>query len=150
MLDPATMTLEDHRRAFTTFSATLIADFDRYLAREKADPAADGVVYRQVAVWLTVEESAALVKEITSAFAARAATTPGGELTRRYFSLIVMPDESSPGTLRSRLAPGPVAERPAARGAATGGPPARPGRPRPRAGRDRGHRAWSSRGWRAS
>jgi DNA-binding transcriptional ArsR family regulator len=99
VLDPATMTLEDHRRAFTMFSTTLMADFDRYLAHEKADPATDGVVYRQVAVWLTDEESAALVKEIYAAFAARAASTPGGERIRRYFSLIAMPDESSPGTL---------------------------------------------------
>jgi hypothetical protein len=61
------------------------------------------VVYRQAAVWLTDEESAALVKETTAAFAAQAARTPDGERTRRYFSLIAMPDGSSPGTLWSRL-----------------------------------------------
>jgi DNA-binding transcriptional ArsR family regulator len=104
VLDPATMTLEGHQRAFTMFSTTLMADFDRYLAQEKADPAVDGVVYRQVAMWLTDEESAALVKEITAAFAARAANAPDGERVRRYFSLTAMPDASPPGTLRSPLA----------------------------------------------
>ena len=45
VIDPAAraaMTQEEHRRAFTAFSASLIADFDRYLAHDSADPPPTG------------------------------------------------------------------------------------------------------------
>lgn len=96
VIDPAAraaMTPEEHRRAFTAFSAGLMASFDRYLANDKADPAEDGVVYRQAALWLTKEEAAALVDQITELATALAAHTPDGDRTRRYVSLIVIPDE---------------------------------------------------------
>jgi DNA-binding transcriptional ArsR family regulator len=95
VIDPAAaaaMTQEEHRRAFTVFAASLMADFDRYISHDDADPAIDGVAYRQTAVWLTEEETAALVAEITAAVTARAANAPGDGRTRRYFSLIVVPD----------------------------------------------------------
>src|SRR5881398_3703699 len=44
VVDPAArsaMTREDHQRAFTTFAASLMTDFARYLASEDADPIAD-------------------------------------------------------------------------------------------------------------
>src|SRR5437763_3950734 len=50
VVDPAAraaMTREDHSRAFTTFAASLMGDFDRYLAHQDADPASEGVVCRQ-------------------------------------------------------------------------------------------------------
>lgn len=99
VIDPAaraTMTREEHRRAFTAFSAALLADFDRYLAHDKADPAKDGVVYRQAAVWLTEEETITLVAQITELVTALAANTPGGGRARRYVSLVVTPDKSAP------------------------------------------------------
>lgn len=96
VIDPAAknaMTPEEHRRAFTAFSAALIADFDRYLAHGNADPAGDGVAYRQAAIWLTEEETAALVRQITEAVTTLAANPPGGDRTRRYVSLVVIPDQ---------------------------------------------------------
>jgi DNA-binding transcriptional ArsR family regulator len=98
VIDPAAraaMTREEHRRAFTAFSASLIADFDRYLAHDSADPTADGVAYRQAAVWLTEEENAALVEQIAEAVTALAGNTPDGGRTRRYVSLVVIPDKSA-------------------------------------------------------
>ncbi len=104
VVDPTTraaMTREDHQRAFTTFAASLMTDFDRYLAHEDADPTSDGVVYRQAAVWLTEAEFAALIEEIESAVLARVgrARDDGGQ--RHVISLVVVPDkprtEPSPG-----------------------------------------------------
>jgi DNA-binding transcriptional ArsR family regulator len=97
VVDPAAraaMTLDDHRRAFTTFAASLMGDFHRYLAGagSAADPGADGVVYRQAAVWLTDEEFAAMVAEIERAVVSRTGNTRDGGRTRRIVSLIVVPD----------------------------------------------------------
>src|SRR3954468_141820 len=61
VVDPAAraaMTREDHQRAFTTFVASLLGDFDRYLKHDNVDPVADGVVYRQAGGWLTGAEFA--------------------------------------------------------------------------------------------
>jgi DNA-binding transcriptional ArsR family regulator len=87
------MTHEDHRRAYTTFAASLMGDFDRYLTHENADPHRDGVVYRQAAVWLTDEEFAAMVAEIEHAVVSRTGNTRDGGRTRRVVSLVVIPDE---------------------------------------------------------
>jgi hypothetical protein len=95
VVDPsarAAMTGEDHRRAFTTFVASLLGDFDRYLAHDGADPTADGVVYRQAAVWLTDEEFAAMVTEIEHAVVSRVGNTRDGGRVRRVVSLVVVPD----------------------------------------------------------
>lgn len=86
------MTREDHLRAFTTFAASLMSDFDRYLAHEGADPTPDGVVYRQAAVWLTEEEFAALVEEIESAVLTRVGHARDDSRIRRVISLVVVPD----------------------------------------------------------
>ncbi len=96
VVDPAaraTMTKDDHRRAYTTFAASLMGDFDRYLAREDADPNADGVVYRQAAVWLTDEEFAEMVGEIEHAVVSRMDREGEGR-TRRVVSLVVVPDQA--------------------------------------------------------
>ncbi|TWP53884.1 helix-turn-helix domain-containing protein [Lentzea tibetensis] len=96
VIDPAAraaMTREDHQRAFTTFTASLMGDFDRYLAREGADPTADGVVYRQAAVWLNEEEFTALVEEIETAVTARVGNDRNDGRVRRLFSLVVVPDQ---------------------------------------------------------
>ncbi|WP_426513525.1 helix-turn-helix domain-containing protein [Dactylosporangium sp. McL0621] len=88
----AAMTPDDHRRAFTTFAASLMGDFDRYLTHEHADPQRDGVVYRQAAVWLTDEEFAAMVTEIEHAVVSRTGNTRDGDRARRVVSLVVVPD----------------------------------------------------------
>lgn len=87
----AAMTPDDHRRAFTAFTGGLLSDFDRYLAREPADPTTDGVTYRQAALWLTDEELAELVDEVRAAITARQANRPDTGRTRRMVSVVVMP-----------------------------------------------------------
>ncbi|MCW2691261.1 MAG: hypothetical protein JWR37_6151 [Mycobacterium sp.] len=102
------MTREDHQRAYTTFAASLMTDFDRYLAHQDADPTADGVVYRQAAVWLTEEELAALIEEIESAVIARVGNARDAGRIRRVISLVVIPDkpmtERGPDTDTERMA----------------------------------------------
>jgi DNA-binding transcriptional ArsR family regulator len=95
VVDPearANMTRDDHRRSFTTFAASLMGDFDRYFAHEEADPNADGVVYRQAAVWLTDEEFAAMVEEIEHAVVSRMGNARENRRMRRVVSLVVVPD----------------------------------------------------------
>jgi DNA-binding transcriptional ArsR family regulator len=93
-IDPATratMTPDDHRRAFTAFVGGLLADFDQYLARSSPDPAADGVTYQQAALWLTDAEMAELLTEIRAAVTTRLGREPTGERTRRMISLVAVP-----------------------------------------------------------
>ncbi len=92
--DRAAMTTEDHRRAFTAFVGTLLADFDRYLAGAPTDPTADGVTYRQAAVWLTDDELTDLLAELRATITARLAHEPARDRTRRVISLLTIPDGS--------------------------------------------------------
>ena len=92
--EAAAMSVDDHRRAFATFVAALLADFDRYAdaaAGPGLDPAADGVGYRQVALWLDDEEFAALVTELRAVLTARLALGPDGVRRRRIVSQVFLP-----------------------------------------------------------
>lgn len=91
--DRAAMTADDHRRAFTAFTGSLLADFDRYLAREPADPVADGVTYQQAALWLTAEEHAELLTELRTAITARIGREPTRDRTPRVVSLVAVPGD---------------------------------------------------------
>jgi hypothetical protein len=59
------MTLEDHRSAFTAAMGALLAEFNGYLDSGGANPAADGVSYKQLTLWLTPRERARLIEEVT-------------------------------------------------------------------------------------
>ncbi len=85
------MTADDHRRAFGTFVAGLLADFDRYLAGSDVDLARDGVGYRQVALWLTDAEHAELVEDIRSVLRARLERGPAEGRRRRMVSTVFLP-----------------------------------------------------------
>lgn len=89
------MTKDDHRQAFTVFTGALMGDFDRYLSRDDAEPAREGVLYRQGAVWLTEEEFTELVEEVEAAVTRRAHTAPGDGRTRHIVSLVSVPDKSA-------------------------------------------------------
>ncbi|MBP2324981.1 DNA-binding transcriptional ArsR family regulator [Kibdelosporangium banguiense] len=90
-LDPAAMTTDDHRRAFTAFVGGLLADFDGYLARDTPNPTADGVTYQQAALWLTDAEMAELLAEVRAAVTARIGRASSPDRTRRMISLVAMP-----------------------------------------------------------
>jgi hypothetical protein len=94
--DAASMSADDHRRAFTTFAAMLLADFDRYLGRAAPsgaapDLAADRVGYRQAAVWVTDGEFDEMVAELAGVLQARMRHQPGGGRRRRLVSTVHLP-----------------------------------------------------------
>jgi len=90
--DPAGMTAEDHRRAFATFVAALLADFDRYVDRAGSSPdlAADGVGYRQAGLWLDDVELGDLLAELRALVTARMALPQREGRRRRILSTVLM------------------------------------------------------------
>ncbi len=93
--DAATMTADEHRRAFATFVAALLGDFDRYLDRagERPDLQADGVGYRQAALWLDDAEHAELVRDLRAVVQARMALAERPGRRRRMLSTVLVPGE---------------------------------------------------------
>ncbi|MEV3949888.1 helix-turn-helix domain-containing protein [Streptomyces halstedii] len=91
----AGMTKDDHRQAFTVFTGVMMADLDRYLSREDADPAQEGVLYRQGAVWATPEEFSALAEEWEALVARRTGHAPGDGRVRHIISVALVPDKAA-------------------------------------------------------
>ncbi len=94
--EAAAMTPEEHRRAFGTFVAALLADFDRWLDRTAdvpggPDPARDGVGYRVTGLWLDDEEFAGLLEDLREVLRARLALEPGGGRRRRLVGTVFLP-----------------------------------------------------------
>ena len=93
--DATGMSAEDHRRGFATFVAALLGDFHRYLDRAGSSPdlAADGVGYRQAALWLDDDEFAELLGELRALVAARTALPQRDGRRRRIISTVLMPGD---------------------------------------------------------
>jgi len=95
-IDPdtaASLSPDDHRRAFATAVATLIAEFNAYLDRKETDLATDPVGYRQHAVWLNRDELNAMITELRAAIVPRLANPPAPDRTRYLLSPILFPSE---------------------------------------------------------
>ena len=85
---------DDHMRYFTTFVATLLGDFARYLERDRVDMVADGVGYRQVPFYLTDEEFLRMVGALNAALIPFLTLGPGPGRRRRVLSTILIPEEA--------------------------------------------------------
>src|SRR3954451_20537576 len=89
------LTAEEHRRAFATFVAALLGDFERYLDRAGElggpDLGRDGVGYRQVALWQTDEEFAGFLGELRELLQRRTPAGPGEGRRRRIVSTVLLP-----------------------------------------------------------
>ena len=99
MIGPATaasMSLEDHRDGFAAAVAALLADFNAYLDRAHADPAADSVGYRQIPLWLNQDELAELIDEIRGAVMSRMDNAPTPDRGLYLLSPILFPIEEPP------------------------------------------------------
>ena len=90
------MSREDHRRAFGSAMAALIAEFNAYIARRDAKPYDDQVSYRQGTVWLTEVEIATLVREVGVALAACMTNPPTTGRRPYLLSTIFFPVEERP------------------------------------------------------
>lgn len=85
------MSLDDHRRGFAAAMATLLAEFNAYLDRDGADPAADSVGYRQGALWLDEDELAEMIGALGDLLAARARNQPAEGRRAYLLSTIFFP-----------------------------------------------------------
>ncbi|MFI0214253.1 helix-turn-helix domain-containing protein [Streptomyces lydicus] len=92
----ASVSLEDHRRAFAVAMTTLLAEFNAYLDRDGADPVADMVGYRQHAVWLSEDERAELIEEMRAVLVSRMGNGPSPRRTRHLLSPVLFPAEQPP------------------------------------------------------
>jgi DNA-binding transcriptional ArsR family regulator len=99
VIDPdaaASMSLEEHRHGFAAAMAALLAEFNAYLDRPRADPAADSVGYRQIPLWLSQDELAGLISEIRGAIVSRMENEPAPDRSAYLLSPILFPTEEPP------------------------------------------------------
>jgi hypothetical protein len=94
----ATMSTEDHRRAFMAYIAGLIADFDRYLDRGEIDYIRDGVGYRMIGMWLDDTEFAAFLADLAHVVTPRLTNGPAPGRKRRIMRIIHLPDDPAAGS----------------------------------------------------
>ena len=90
----AAMTVEDHQRLFTAAVGALLAEFNAYLGRDGADPLADSVSYRQFSLWLSEEEKAQLVRDLTATLLALMKNGPTAERRQHMLSTILFPTDN--------------------------------------------------------
>jgi hypothetical protein len=87
----ATMTPEQHFRAFMSYIAGLLADAERYLTTGTPDPARDGAAYRMGAMWLTDTEFADFLRDLRTVFEPRLANAPDKGRRRRMVYTVLLP-----------------------------------------------------------
>jgi DNA-binding transcriptional ArsR family regulator len=87
----AAMRPEEHRRGFAAAMAVLIAEFNAYLDRDGADPAADGVSYRQGTLWLNPAELTEMTSKVLAALPDQAANKPAPGRAPYLLSPILFP-----------------------------------------------------------
>jgi DNA-binding transcriptional ArsR family regulator len=87
----AAATVDDHRRAFATAMAVLLAEYEQYLDRPGTDPAADQVGYRQHAIWLTDDERERLIEGMRAAILPVITNPPADGRTPYLLSPILFP-----------------------------------------------------------
>ncbi|RDI54337.1 helix-turn-helix domain-containing protein [Nocardia mexicana] len=80
-----------HRQIFAVAMATLLAEFNAYLDRDGADPAADLVGYRQSSVWLSRDELTALIADLRSVIAPRMANRSAPGRSQYLLSPVLFP-----------------------------------------------------------
>ena len=87
------MSREDHLRSFTTFAATMLDDFSRYINNaESIDFAADGVGYQKFPLELNDEELVEVAKGINAAILPHMNNKPASGRKRRIFTTVIMPE----------------------------------------------------------
>jgi len=104
----ASMSLEDHRHGFAAATAALLAEFNAYLSRQRADPTADSVSYRQFTLWLDPRELAELIAQVRNAILSKMGAKPTPSRTPYLASTLLLPladvRGSGPTTVRSSQA----------------------------------------------
>lgn len=91
----ASASLENYRRAFAVAIAALLGEFNAYLDRGHADPAADAVGFLQLSLWLTPDERDALIGAMRSAIASHLKNEPAAGRRQHLLSPILFPIEDA-------------------------------------------------------
>ena len=91
MDEVATMTPEEHRQAFLAFVAGLIADFDRYLARDDFNPVRDLAGYNLAGMWLDDSEMLDFSRELLRVVQPRVANAPRPGRKQRILATVLLP-----------------------------------------------------------
>ena len=89
--EAATMSVDEHRQAFTAFVAGLLGDFDRYLDGRDVDLARDLVGYRQAALYLSDDEMRRFLDDLVAVVRPLLDNRPSERRTRRMFTTVLMP-----------------------------------------------------------
>lgn len=89
--DLARMTPEEHKQAFASFVAGLLADFDAYADRGDIDFVRDRVGYRQTALWLTDDELDNVLAQTRALHEPYLSRGPGDGRVRRVIASFVLP-----------------------------------------------------------
>jgi Helix-turn-helix domain len=80
------------RTMFTVFVAGLGRDLDRYLEQGEIDPVADGVAFRQAALWLSDDEFTGFVTEYGALLERYRDNAETRGRRRRILSTVLIPD----------------------------------------------------------
>ncbi|MFF4621583.1 helix-turn-helix domain-containing protein [Nonomuraea jabiensis] len=91
----AALSADDHRRVFATSMAVLVAEFNAYLDRDNAEPAADLVGYRQHAVWLNRDELEKMIVELRRVILPLLANQPTPDRAQYLLSPVFFPIEQA-------------------------------------------------------
>jgi hypothetical protein len=86
------LSVDEHRQLFLTFTAGVLADFDGYLDGDDVDLGRDLVGYRRTAMYLSDEETTALVADLRAILHARMALPPSPDRTRRVLVTVLVPE----------------------------------------------------------
>jgi DNA-binding transcriptional ArsR family regulator len=89
----ASASLEDYRRAFAVSMAALLGEFNAYLDRRGSDPITDAVGFQQLALWLSQEERAELIREMRKAIVPQLKNGPEPGRQQHLLSPILFPIE---------------------------------------------------------
>jgi len=92
----ASMTHDDHRRAFAAAMATLVAEFNSYLDREDSVPVRDAVSYLQIPLWLNKAQRSELGGKIQEIINSNGSNRPTRGRSLYLLSPIIFPIEREP------------------------------------------------------
>lgn len=90
--DAASLNPHEHLKGFVTFVGSLVAAFARYIYQPDADLGTDPIGYRQVALWLTDEETQHLLDDLREVLQRHGAHPPAPGRRRMRLSTTVIPD----------------------------------------------------------
>jgi DNA-binding transcriptional ArsR family regulator len=92
----AAATPGDHERYFTVFVSSLLAEFARYLARERVDLVADGAGYQQAVLHLDDAEFAEFARGFGELVQPLLGNEPREGRVPRLLATVLMPLDSTP------------------------------------------------------